>query len=101
MRSLLDETMTCKTFSQIHQPVFVGCYFQDETHQDPIVSVAAMRTMMEELGTLDHQKRMVEFPNVNAHVITSPIRCQDLDSVRSATFTFAEEVLGLNPIIEE
>ena len=101
MRSLLDNTMTAQTFSRIHQPVFVGCYYRDEEHQDPIVSVPAMRKMMEELGTRHHQKRMVEFANVNAHVITSPFRCQDMESVRLATFAFAEGVLGLDPNAEE
>lgn len=98
MRSLLDVTMTPETFNKITQPVFTGCYFKDEENQDWIVSVPSMRKMMDELGTKGQRKRMIEFANVDAHVITSPLRSQDIEAVRNETFRFAEEVLKLKPI---
>lgn len=96
-RLLIDETMTAETFNKIEQPVFVGCYYKDEAHQDMIVSVEAMRQMMLKLGTPENQKRLVEFPNVEAHVITNPLRSKDVESVMEETFLFAEEKIGLNP----
>ena len=98
MRSLLDVTMTTETFNKITQPVFTGCFYKDEENQDWIVSVPAMREMTDELGTPDPQKRLIEFANVDAHVITSPLRSQDIESVKTETFRFAEEVLKLRPI---
>ena len=97
-RSLIDQTMTSETFEKINQPVFVGCYYKDETNQDMIVSVKAMREMMPQLGTPDNQKRMIEFPEVEAHVITNPLRSKDVESVLKETFNFAEEIIGLEPI---
>ena len=97
-RVLIDETMTPETFGKVTQPVFVGCYYKDEENQDMIVSVQAMREMMEKLGTPDSEKVYVEFPEVEAHVITNPIRSKDVESVMQETFKFAEDVIGLNPI---
>ena len=95
-RSLIDATMTEETFGKITQPVFVGCYYKDEANQDEIVSVQAMREMMGELGTLESEKVYVEFPDVEAHVITNPLRSKDVESVMKETFRFAESVLGLS-----
>lgn len=98
MRSLLDATMTEETFSKIKQPVFVGCWYKNEEVQDPIVSVAAMREMMGQLGTSTHKSTFVAFKDVEAHIITSPLRCKDLETVKTETFTFAERILGLHPV---
>jgi hypothetical protein len=65
-----------------------------------IVSVQAMREMMDELGTPESEKVYVEFPDVDAHVITNPRRSKDVASVMEETFRFAEEVVGLNPMTE-
>ena len=99
VRSLLDATMTKETFSQIHQPVFVAAYFKDEGHQDKTVSVEAMRQMMPLLATSDNKKRMVEFPNVDAHVMTSPLTSKDVESVKVETYRFAEQVIGLSTAV--
>lgn len=100
VRSLIDHTMTKETFSQIDQPVFVGTYFKDEEHQDKTVSVEAMRQMMPLLATSEHKKRMVEFPHVGAHVMTSPLTSKDVESVETETFKFAEEIIGLRRLFQ-
>lgn len=97
-RVLIDETMTEATFDKITQPVFVGCYYKDEANQDKIVSVKAMRSMMPQLGTTEGKKKYVEFQEVEAHVITNPLRSKDVEAVVEETFKFAEEVVGLKPI---
>jgi len=95
VRQIIEATMVPSTFEKIHQPVFVGCYFKNEAAQDSVVSVSAMRNMMGILGTTDSQKRMNEFPNAGAHVITNPLRSKDVASVQLETRKFAIEVLGL------
>jgi pimeloyl-ACP methyl ester carboxylesterase len=97
-RVLINETMIPETFGKITQPVFMGCYYKDDENQDMIVSVDAMREMMPEFGTPEDQKRFVEFPDVEAHVITNPLRSKDVQSVMEETFLFAEEVVGLKPV---
>jgi esterase/lipase len=97
-RSLIDYSMTSETFALIKQPVFVGGYYKDEENQDKIVSIQAMRDMMPQLGTDESQKVFVEFPQVDAHVITNPLRSQDVESVINETSKFAEDVLDLKPI---
>jgi hypothetical protein len=42
---------------------------------------------------------MVEFP-VGAHVLTSPLRNPDVAPVAEATFGFAEEILNLEPALD-
>lgn len=96
VRQLIDHTMTAKTFAQVKQPIFVGTYFKDAQNQDNVVSVEAMRQMMPQLGTPDSMKQMVEFP-VGAHVLTNPLRNEDIEPVKLATFQFAEYVLNLKP----
>ena len=97
-RSLIDYSMTSETFTLIKQPVFVGGYYNDQENQDKIVSIQAMRNMMPQLGTDEYQKVFVEFTQVDAHVITNPLRSQDVESVINETFKFAEDVVGLKPI---
>lgn len=96
-RVLINETMTEGTFKKITQPVFIGCYYKDEEHQDMIVSVKAMRKMYSVLGTADTEKQFVAFPDVDAHVITNPLRSKNVESVMIETFEFAEEIIGLKP----
>ena len=97
VRSLIDCTMTNETFSKVSQPIFVGGYYKDEETQDNVVSVEAMRQMMPQLGTIESQKQMVEFP-VAAHVLANPLRNPDVEPVKLASFRFAEEIIGLKPI---
>ncbi len=95
LQILMDETMIEETFEDVQQPVFLGYYYKDEIHQDSTVSVPAMLSMFEELGTPDNKKRKVAFPNVGAHVMASYITSKDLESVKRETNKFLEEVLGL------
>jgi len=100
VQSLIDATMTSETFARITQPVFVGCYYKSETEQDKVVSVAAIHAMMPLLGTADSKKRLIEFPDAQAHVITNPIRSQDVEGVLNETRKFAQEVLGLQSTVK-
>lgn len=95
---LIDHTMTPESFVAIDQPVFIGCYYKDEEHQDKIVSVEAMRRLFAQLSTPENEKEFVEFAEVEAHVITNPLRSKDVESVMQETFDFAENVLGLEPV---
>lgn len=97
LQNMLEYGMTAQTFSKIEQPFFLGYYYKNEEEQDPVVSVAAMQEMFQQLSTPADLKREVAFPSVGDHILASYLKSQDLDTVRTATFSFAEEILQLEP----
>lgn len=90
LEELLETTMTEETFKKVHQPTLVLCYYKDEVHQDPVVKVSAMRTMFKELGTAEKDKEMVELPTPEDHVLASPIKSKDVESVLKHTRSFVK-----------
>lgn len=95
LEELLETSMNKSHFEQIKQPTLTLCYYKDEQHQDPVVKVSAMRTMMEELGTAANKKRLVPIPDAGTHVLASPIQSKDIVSVEKQTAAFMTEVLGM------
>ncbi len=95
LQTLLDEYMNAKTFATIRQPTFLGYYYKDEANQDPTVSVSALLTMYDELGTPANQKQKQAFPNAGAHVIASKLTTKDWPAVEAASVKFLQEVVGL------
>lgn len=66
LQELLETSMTQETFSAIKQPVLTMCWYRDDQTQDSIVSVDAMRTMHEQLGST--RKRFLPL-DADAHEI--------------------------------
>lgn len=97
LQSLLDYTMNEETFEKVKQPFFLGYYYKNEKEQDKVVSVEAMLTMFDQLGTAEDKKVKVAFPEAGNHCIASDIHSNDLESVKQETFQFAESILGLIP----
>jgi len=95
LQTMLDHFMTPDQFQKVKQPVFMAYYYKDEEHQDKVVSVPAMLTMFDELGTPANQKQKVDFPNAGEHVIASHFTSGDLQGVYQATEKFMETVLKL------
>jgi len=95
LQNLVANTMKPETFSKITCPVFLGYYYKNETEQDNTVSVPAMLTMFEELGTPAGLKQKMAFPETGAHVIASYIRSKDWQSVERESDKFLDEIVGL------
>jgi esterase/lipase len=93
LQNLVANTMKPETFSKITCPVFLGYYYKSETEQDNTVSVPAMLTMFEELGTPVGLKQKIAFPETGAHVIASYIRSKDWQSVEKETDRFLAEIV--------
>lgn len=93
MQKLLETAMVPETFNKITVPVFSGFYYKSETEQDPVVSVAAMREMFQELGTPTELKKEQAFPDTGAHEIGSELISSDIEGVRKATIDFLNQVL--------
>ena len=97
LQALVDNTMSEETFKEVTQPVFMGYFFKNDSIQDKVVSVPAMLSMFDQLGTPKSLKRKVAFPEVGDHVIASYITSKDLESVEKETNAFLEQIMGMQP----
>jgi esterase/lipase len=95
LEELLESTMKQSTFEKVKQPTLMLYYYKDEDHQDDVVKVSAMKRMFGQLGTPQNLKRSVALPNTGNHVLGSPIKSKDVESVRRECEKFAVEVLQL------
>ncbi len=97
LQAMVDYTMVLETFKKVTQPIFLGYFYKNDSIQDNVVSVPAMLTMFDNLGTPKDKKRKVAFENVGDHVMTSHITSKDLESVQRETNNFFEKILHINP----
>ena len=100
LEELLESTMKESTFKKVTQPSLLLYYFKDKDHQDLVVKVSAMKRMFLQLGTPDSLKREVAIPNAEAHVLASPIKSKDVQTVKNEVDKFAIEILKL-PVIKQ
>lgn len=97
LQALLETSMTKKIFKAVKQPAFIGYYYKDAEYQDDVISVAAIKKMTPLFGTPADKIQMQAFPNSGRHVICNPNSSNDFETVKKATFRFAEEIQGLSP----
>ncbi|MEY4954697.1 MAG: Serine-type D-Ala-D-Ala carboxypeptidase [Bacteroidota bacterium] len=90
IQNFLTHEMTDATFEQVKVPVFLGYYYQDEAHQDNVVSVQAMRDMFPKLGS--KIKKEQAFPLSGYHVITSDILGKRVDLPIQASLDFIHKL---------
>jgi esterase/lipase len=95
LEEMLETSMNKETFNKVKQPVLLLYYYKDEQHQDNVVKVSAMKDMFAQLATDTAHKRAIALPNTENHVIASPIKSKDIESVEKETKRFLEEVLQL------
>lgn len=95
LKYLIEKTMTEDILSKVKQPYLLAYYYKNEEEYDQVVSIEKMKWFHEISATPAAQKRLVAFPDVEAHVMISDLLSKDLESVRKETFAFAEEVLGM------
>jgi len=95
LEELLESTMKESTFKKVTQPTLMLYYFKDKDHQDPVVKVSAMKRMFAQLATPDSLKRQLAIPNAENHVLGSPIKSKDVESVKNEVEKFAIEILRL------
>ena len=98
LEELLESTMKESTFKKVTQPSLLLYYFRDDDHQDDVVKVSAMKRMFVQLATPDSLKRQVAVPDAENHVLASPIKSKDVQSVKNEIEKFAIEILKLQPV---
>ncbi len=102
LKSLIQSTMTPATFEKVKTPYLLAYYYKNEEEHDKIISIDAIKKFHASTTAVpDDQKRLVPLANVGTHVIPSDLYCKDLTAVDTATYRFAEEVLGLIPVDSE
>lgn len=98
LEELLESTMKESTFKKVTQPSLMLYYFKDDDYQDDVVKVSAMKRMFTQLATPDSLKRQIAVPNAGNHVLASPIKSKDVESVKNEVDKFAIKVLNLKPV---
>ena len=97
-QNFLTHEMTPETFGKVKCPVLVSYYFKNETEQDKVVSVPAILTMFEQLGTPVSLKRIVNLPSTARHEMASKYLSKDWQRVERETVKFLQEIVGLKPV---
>ncbi len=95
LEEYLETAMIPGNFKKVTQPVLLLYYYKDRIHQDSVVKVSAMLDMFDELGTSADRKRKVALPNTGDHVIGSPIKSRDVESVQKEIEKFLINVLSV------
>ncbi|MGL1889637.1 MAG: alpha/beta hydrolase [Reichenbachiella sp.] len=93
--SVIETLMIPETFTQVTCPIFMGYYYKNEEEQDPVVSVAAMLEMYDQLGTPDNKKIKMAFPEAGDHVMASYVKSEDVPHVIEETINFLENTMNL------
>lgn len=91
VQQLLEDKMTTETFKKVDQPLLLLYYYKDEEHQDKVVRVSAMKEMFQEIATPENNKRSIAVPNAGDHVIGSPIKSKDVQTVENEAIRFTRE----------
>jgi len=89
--TMLKNNMTPETFTKVKCPVFLAYYYKNEKEQDQVVSVAAMQTMYDQLGTAIDKKYKKAFPESGNHVIGCDLRSKDWQGVYQETVQFIDQ----------
>jgi esterase/lipase len=100
LQELVESICRKATYRDVHCPVFNGYYYRDEEHQDEVVRVSAIQRMHKQLATPDSLKVEMAFPTAGNHVIASDMQSGAFVEVFEAICQFAEEKLGMQPVIK-
>jgi len=98
LQIFVKTAMKKTVFRQVEQPVFLGYYYKNKKEQDDVVSVAAMRRMFRQLGTLEESKHEVAFTEAGTHTICSRWHSKELENVQDQLQQFIENTLRITPL---
>ncbi|MFN5761267.1 MAG: alpha/beta hydrolase [Sphingobacteriales bacterium] len=96
VQQLLEDKMHKETFAKVNQPLLMLYYYKDEENQDKVVRVTAMKEMFEEITTPQNKKQSIAVPTAGDHVMGSPIKSKDVQTVEAEAIRFTREVIMKN-----
>ena len=95
LQCALENLMVTSTFKKVMPNSMIAYYFKDQTQQDDVVSVEAIKNMISELGTEKSEIYEVVFAGVKAHALQSEFFSQDIESVIRETKNYLENHLAI------
>lgn len=98
LEEYLETAMVKKTFEKVTQPVEMLYYYKDKIHQDSTIKVSAALEMFDQLGTPASLKYKEAVPNAATHVLSSGLRCHDIETVKAGIDHFMTSILHLTPL---
>ncbi|HVU57985.1 MAG TPA: alpha/beta hydrolase [Puia sp.] len=98
LEEYLETAMVKSTFEKVTQPVEMLYYYKDKVNQDSTVKVSAALEMFDELGTPANLKYKEAIPEARTHVLSSGLRCHDIEGVKAGVDHFMKAVLHLTPV---
>ena len=98
LQEYMETAMVPETFKKVTAPTLTLAYYKNDTAQDDVVKVPAMRNMFAELNTPADKKQFVEMKNTGNHVQGSPIKSKDVEGLKLEIARFLEQVMGLKPM---
>ena len=90
--NFVEKYMHEKLFSNISCPVFTGYYYKNSQQQDKVVSVPAIKEMINQLGTKQSAIYSSNFPNAKSHVICSALTSKSVPAVIKKTTHFLKNI---------
>jgi pimeloyl-ACP methyl ester carboxylesterase len=99
MQELVESTMTEETFAKVTCPTLNLYYYKNDSERDEVINVDKVIWMHALLGTSEENKRLLAIENAQAHVIGCGLYSQAIPEVENAIFSFTQEILKMNPIV--
>ena len=90
--NFVERFMHAELFSNVNCPVFTGYYYKNSQQQDKVVSVPAIKEMINQLGTKQSAIYSSNFPNAKSHVICSALTSQSVPNVIKKTMYFLKNI---------
>ncbi|WP_445665374.1 alpha/beta hydrolase [Fodinibius sp. AD559] len=90
--AFVEHNMTLPLFKKVSHPTFVGYYYKNKNEQDTVVSVPAIKKMIQNLGTRTELLHISNFPEANNHVICNSLVSKSVDNVIDNTNKFLKSV---------
>lgn len=92
VQGLIDQSIKESYFQKLTHPVFMGFYYKNEEESDHVISTQAIRDYA---TLLPGDKNIIKpFENVGGHIIANECQSKDLNEVKTALWSFAQEQLG-------
>ncbi len=98
---LVNHASGIRVYKKIKTPYLLAYYYKNEEERDKTVSIPEMELFHQTSPVPEANKRMIAFPECGDHCMVSKLRSKDLSHIREETFKFAEEVLGMQPILPD
>jgi len=93
---MIQHIVTPSLLKNVICPVFTGYYFKDDENHDNVVSPGAIEEMIEQLGTAENQKRLVNFPEAGSHVICSELASNAVPELIEKSICFLDDIIKIS-----